>query len=302
MTRIRKCRSKKRNPNGGGCGDPQCPEGPKTKVAVPREGALPPLPPKKSAPASPSSGALPRTGALPPLRPKENNRMEEALTNKNLDKFIQAKEAQRQAQAQAQKREEEAQRRANLETQIAAIDKTHLENFSTVEDMSMKLREMYPGVELALSDTDEKVNQEHGLREICVVSIMVEEPTLRNKGVGTHMRRTILKFADEHNYMVSGDPTTEGDGTIKQDQVSTEEWNAHCLAHRERLIEWYMRYGYEYNHLNSYAGKNDPLRNTPFPKDEEWGKQFNPEAVKVLRKAGAYVRWPNGEVPESWKA
>lgn len=178
MTRVQKCRSKNRNPNGGGCGDPQCPEGRNRDIdeavrfvdlsayvaareALEEETPLPPL-------SLPSGSTRPtRNLALPGASPRER---------------------------------------------IAKIDQTHIPSYPDAASLEEGLNTLYRGygsVTLILV-------KEQGLQFVEVEWMEVKKE-FRGLGVGRHMRACILKFGDENNYPVAGTPTPAGDGTVSQE-------------------------------------------------------------------------------------
>jgi GNAT superfamily N-acetyltransferase len=125
---------------------------------------------------------------------------------------------------------------------------------------------------------------------------------VRGTGIGRHMRATILKFADEHNYVVTGTPTESGDGSLSRTDDNKDEFKAHALAHKARLEKFYLDSGYEYNYAYVPVSSKNYWTNEPYPRNEEWVQKLNPAAARFLQDSGFYVRWPNNEIPKNWKA
>lgn len=278
MLKIKKCQSKKHNL--GGCGDPRCPEGLSIKAA-----------------------------------------MDEAVDNHDLNSFLAAKDLEnaktpylriKHGIAEMTFSEEGKHavfkfiaNRPEAVQHIQSIDKTHLPSFDSVSEMQTYLQDLYrPYAYVSLRDyTDANSWRPSGydLKRLSVADLGVDAD-VRGMGVGRHIRATVLKFADEHNYVVTGTPTEAGDGTVERRSDNYEEYKAHCLAHKARLEKFYLDTGYEYNYACWNYSEKDYWTGEPYPSDENWEKKLHPTAITFLRDSGSYIRWPNGEVPENWKA
>lgn len=189
---------------------------------------------------------------------------------------------------------------------IRDIDQKDLPSFTEIGDLANHLNSLYrPYAEVVISPI--VGNSEAGLKALSVDDMQVDEG-LRGLGVGRHMRATILRFSDENNYAVLGIPTSAGDGTVEFEHPAFKE---HALAHRQRLEKFYLDSGYEYNYafepayhslFDPLLGRTDELTGEEYPNNPEWKEQFSPEALMTLEDSGLYVRWPNSEIPKSWKA
>lgn len=280
MGQVKKCRSKKHN--FGGCGNPRCPEGLSIKMAL-----------------------------------------EEAVENHDLNSFLAAREMQdvepsylsltRGVAKMIFSKEDKyatfqvVVKRPAVMEYIQSVDKTNLKSFESISDMERYLNGIYrPYARVSLRDYTEdnqwgKPPSGFDLKRLSVANLEVDAD-VRGQGVGRHIRATILKFADEHNYVVTGTPTESGDGTVEHTDRNDAEYKAHCIAHRERLVKFYLDTGYEYNYAVHNWGQKDYLTGEPFPEDKEWEKKLHPAAAEFLRKSGSYIRWPNNTIPDNWKA
>lgn len=277
MIKIKKCRSRKHS--SGGCGNPRCPEGLSIKAAL-----------------------------------------EEAVQKHDLNSFLQAREMtearpsyMRTENGMRQLFMTDADKsavfsypanRPNVVEQIKKIDKTSIPSFETVDDLQNHLNDLYrPYAHVRIreeTDSGRMYKNSFGLKRLGVGDMQVDAD-VRGLGVGRHMRATILKFADEHNYAVTGTPTEGGDGTMTETDTNHEEYKAHCLAHKARLEKFYLDSGYEYNYACIPFGKNF-WTGEPYPENKKWEKKLHPAAASFLRNSGFFIRWPNNEVPENWKA
>lgn len=197
--------------------------------------------------------------------------------------------------------------RPEVREHIQSIDKTQLQSFDDVDSMESYLNDLYgPYARVNLCEYKESDNtyRDSGfdLKTLSVADMRVDAD-LRGLGVGRHMRATILKFADEHNYVVTGTPTESGDGTLEHTNDNHEEFKAHALAHKARLEKFYLDSGYEYNHayIPVYPGTNY-WTGEKYERDEKWEEKLHPSAARFLRESGFYIRWPNNEIPKNWKA
>lgn len=276
MKRIKKCRSRKHS--SGGCGNPRCPEG------------------------------LSIQGA-----------MEEAVQKHDLNSFLQAREmtearlsylrtenGMRQLFLSDEKKSavfSYPATRPEVVEHIKKIDKSNIPSFETVDDLQEHLNKLYrPYGYVRIREDNDTIaakGKSFNLKRLGVGDMQVDAD-IRGLGVGRHMRATILKFADEHNYAVTGTPTEGGDGTMTETDDNREEYKAHCLAHKARLEKFYLDSGYEYNYACTPVGRNF-WTDEPYPEDREWEKKLHPAAASFLRNSGFFIRWPNGEVPENWK-
>lgn len=264
MVQIKKCQSKKHN--GQGCGDPRCPE--KTSV----EAAL-----------------------------------SEAVQYGDLNKFLAIKEQTEEnlpsglAAVIWKKKQSEEFRNQQLLLNLGQVQYnlgTELKSYPDFISLQNGLnKQFHPHAVLSVERLG---NDSSGfdLKGLSVEDMQVN-PEYRNMGIGRYMRATILKFADENNYVVTGIPTDRGDGSIKSYE---EGFLEHALAHRTRLENWYLNHGYEYNYAFSAAGSPDPLTGGTYPTDPSWENKLHPAAIEYLRESGFYIRWPNNKVPENWKA
>jgi GNAT superfamily N-acetyltransferase len=184
---------------------------------------------------------------------------------------------------------------------IKKIDKTQLQSFDSVKNMESHLNDLYRPY--AYVSIKEYASDDNGLdlKRLSVANMHVDAD-LRSMGIGRHLRATILKFADEHNYVVTGTPTDKGDGTIDRNYDNEEEFQANALAHKARLEKFYLDFGYEYNYAYSHQTERELWSGELKPKDSEWEKKLNPSAAEFLRLSGVYVRWPNNKVPQNWSA
>lgn len=279
MVKIKKCKSIRHR--FGGCGNPRCPEGLSIKAAL-----------------------------------------DDAVKNHDLNSFLAAKEME--GAKPSYLRIDQGMMNMMLATEekvatfkypisrpevyehIKNIDKTNVPSFEDIKSMESYLNNLYdPYARVRLHEYKEsETYRDSGfdLKRLSVGDMRVDAD-LRGLGVGRHMRATVLKFADEHNYVVTGTPTESGDGTMERTDDNHEEFKAHALAHKARLEKFYLDSGYEYNHAyipvspgtNYWTGEK-------YERDVEWEKKLHPAAARFLHDSGFYVRWPNNEIPKNWKA
>ena len=274
MVEVKKCRSKKHQI--GGCGDPRCPEGLSIQTAV-----------------------------------------EEAVKNHDLSSFLNAREMQDAQPTFLSIRhgiinmvlsgdgkeimfKYPAKRLAAIEA-VKSIDKTDLRSFDDPREMENYLNNLYRPYGYVRLHPVEDTESGHDLKLLYVGNMQVDAD-VRGLGIGRHMRAMILRFADEHNYVVTGTPTESGDETLERTGDNEEEFKAHALAHKARLVKFYLDSGYEYNYAYRPYDKKSYWTGEPHPVDEEWEKKLNSAAAEFLRESGFYVRWPNGEIPANWMA
>lgn len=279
MVSVKKCQSKKHAM--GGCGSPRCPEGMSIQAAL-----------------------------------------DHAVNNHDLNSFLKAKDMENvqptflsiekgmlMMSLGDEQTGDYAQfifpaDRPEVAEHVSAIDKTIIPSFDSVDDMEDYLNDTYyPYAKVSLIEYDETrsfLNSGRGLRGLTVADMGVDAD-LRGMGVGRHMRATILKFADENNYVVTGTPTESGDGTVEKTVENQEVYKENCLAHKARLEKFYLDSGYEYNYAFAPSGKNY-WTDEPYPRNDEWEKKLHPAAANLLRNSGFYIRWPNNTIPDNWKA
>lgn len=276
MVKVKKCRSRKHS--FGGCGSARCPEGMSIKAAL-----------------------------------------DDAVRNHDLNSFLEARDIELDSirppmlvmnrgmvdlMLTAEGKSAQFKYPANRPLAVKAIkkiDKSHLPSFDDVKSMEAYMNDLYhPYAHVSLKEYNDK-NNDLDLNRLSVASMHVDAD-LRGVGVGRHMRAIIMKYADGHNYVVTGTPTEQGDNTISRDYDNHEEFKAHALAHKARLEKFYLDSGYEYNYAYAPKSPKDYWTGEPMPKNDEWEKKLNPAAAQFLRDSGMYIRWPNNEVPQNWEA
>lgn len=274
MVQIKKCQSKKHD--FGGCGDPRCPEGMSIQAAV--DDAV------KNRDLNSFLAARELQGATPVALERDRGLMSLTFASNG-------KQAQFNYPAN----------RPEVAEHIRSIDKNNLLSFDNAESMKAYLNRLYDPY--ACVDFHEYVDNHSGfdLKRLSVADMKVDAD-VRGMGVGRHMRATIMKFADEHNYVITGSPTEIGDGNMKHTKENAEEFKSHALAHKARLVKFYLDSGYEYNYALDTFRYVDYWTNEPFPQDGEWEKKLHPDAANFLRHSGHYIRWPNNKVPKNWAA
>jgi GNAT superfamily N-acetyltransferase len=274
MVQIKKCQSRKHK--FGGCGNPRCPEGLSIKAAL--EDAVNKHDLNAFLAAKDMVGAKPSSLLL-----------DRGMLNMHLSKKDQYASFKFPVT------------RPDAVEYVRSIDKKDLRSFSSADEMQDYLNDLYRPY--ANIRTHEYIDERSGynLKRISVSDMSVDAD-MRGMSIGRHMRATVLKFADENNYVVTGTPTESGDGTMEHTNSNEEEFKAHALAHKARLEKFYLDSGYEYNYAFAPYGKGDYWTGEPFPRDTEWEKKLHPDAAHFLRDSGFYVRWPNNEIPKNWKA
>lgn len=274
--KIKKCRSKKHS--YGSCGDPRCPEGLSIQAAL-----------------------------------------ETAARDKNLSEFFAIREksdiqpthlgldngfARLWVQTKGKGEDKPlifVADRPAVRAAASKINRTTIPSFKTVKEMEAHINDLYrPYAHVSLREYH---NQKLGVTRLSVADMKVDAD-LRGQGIGQWIRSTITKHCDENGYIITGTPTNGGDGSMEQFDSNYEEYKAMALAHRQRLINFYLRNGYEYNYAvdNYDNGHGDYWTKEPFPKNQEWVDQFNPEAQNFIAESGSYIRWPNGVIPKTMLA
>lgn len=274
MVKVKKCRSRKHS--FGGCGSSRCPEGMSIKAAL--DDAV-------------KNHDL---NSFLDARDIELKTVKHPMVNLdrgmiNLMMVTEGKSAQFKYPAN----------RPLVVKEIKKIDKTQLQSFDDVKSMESHLNDLYrPYAYVSIKEYAGNDN-ELNLKRLSVANMHVDAD-LRGMGVGRHIRATILKFADEHNYVVTGTPTDMGDGTLDRNHDNEEEFKANALAHKARLEKFYLDSGYEYNYAYSPQSPRELWSGELKPTDSDWEKKLNPSAAEFLRHSGVYVRWPNNKVPQNW--
>ena len=268
MVTIRKCRSLKHRL--GGCGDPKCPEGLSLKAAL-----------------------------------------DEALKSNDLDAYFTAREKESLRATRLLGRDgwgtlsvedkngKEAKvriplARKDLVEQVKAIDKNIIPSFNSIDEFRAYVEKVY-GKAVVYSLVQDAKDDNHYPVEVLGVSQITVAPDVRGLGISNHLKKILVKYADEHNAIITGTPTNSGDGTIIEGQ---EGWHDNALAHRERLIRSYKKFGYEKNPCFSFSDKTDYLTGEPHEYDREQISKFTPVAQRMLSNTGIWVRWPNGVIPK----
>lgn len=273
MAQIRKCQSRKHS--FGGCGNPRCPEGLSIEAAM--DNAV------KNHDLNAFLEARDMVGAEPTFLTMKRGFLNMHLSTE--DKFAAFRFP--------------ADRPEALDY-VRSINKTQIPSFTSSDEMEDYLNNLYsPYARIRTHEYTDKAG--FNMKRLSVGDMHVDAD-LRGEGIGRHMRATVLKFADDHNYVVTGTPTESGDGTMPEDSLDQEKLKEHALAHKARLVKFYLDSGYEYNYAYAPVGKGDYWTGEPFPRDPEWEKKLHPEAAHFLRESGFYVRWPNNEIPKNWKA
>jgi hypothetical protein len=266
-----KCRSRKHNPYGRGCTSPRCPEGLYVKKVV-----------------------------------------ADALKNADVNAYLTARQMEHNpAQVVSVKKGVATIRvegatpltvsgpinRIELREQLTAMDKTSVPSFTNLKDLSSHVEELYsPYLTMRLSYKEDR----QGRKSLYVADMNVDAD-LRSTGMGRHVRHMLAKHCDANNIMLFGTPTEAGDRSYDSErysQVSPEEHAERSMAHKQRLIRYYEKTGYERNWAFKYVTRVDYLTNKPHDTNPEWKEKFNSQALTLLADAGEYVRWPNGEIPK----
>lgn len=280
MVKIKKCKSLKHS--FGGCGNPRCPEGLSIKAAL------------DTAVKNYDLNSFLETREMEDARPSylriDRGMMNMTMATKEKSVLFKYPVS-----------------RPEVKEHIQSIDKSQLQSFDDVDSMERYLNNLYgPYARVDLHEYKDSDNayRDSGfdLKRLSVGDMRVDAD-LRGMGVGRHMRATVLKFADEHNYVVTGTPTESGDGTLEQTNDNHEEFKAHALAHKARLEKFYLDSGYEYNHayVPVYPG-TDYWTGEKYERDTKWEEKLHPAAARFLYDSGFYVRWPKNEIPKNWKA
>lgn len=277
MVQIKKCRSVRHHL--GGCGDPRCPEGLSIKAAM------------KEAVDNKDVAAFLKARALLDGKPTA------LFVDKGFNSlYVQNRETKEETQVRFVASRPEIAKAVN-----EALDRTVFPSFETIDELTSYINDAYrPYARLQVYDYEDEVK---GFKRLSVASMHVDAD-LRSQGIGKYMRKLLCKFADEKGYILTGTPTNSGDGSIEHTNDNEEEFKAHAIAHRNRLIKFYLDNGYEYNYayIPVDYSRGDYWTKEPYPENQEWVDKLNPDAQKFLSQSGFYIRWPNGEIPKNMLA
>jgi hypothetical protein len=266
-----KCRSRKHGRAGGGCTSPRCPEGLYVKKVL--EDAL------KNADIN----------AYLTARQMEGNRAEVLSVEKGVATIHVDGETPLVVSGPIN--------RVGLREQLTGLDKTIVPSFNDLGGLSEGVKKLYsPYLSMRLTYSEDRQG-----RKALYVSDMNVDADLRSTGMGRHVRAMLAKHCDENNIMLFGTPTEAGDRSYdgeRLSQVSPEEHKERSLVHKQRLVRYYERSGYERNWGFQYVDRVDTLTGLPHEENLGWREKFNDQGLKLLENAGEYVRWPNGRIPE----
>ena len=258
---IRKCQSKKHLT--GGCGDPQCPEGLSIQVAL-----------------------------------------QDALKNDDIVAYLEARGKLKQKPERVKKVNGYVEidfgpvkhgkhavalvepNRPEFKTAIAGLDKTKILSFGNIRRIEAYFNEKYAGA--ATVKLTVKKDVETGWAELHVMNLNVDSD-LRGLGIGTEIRKTLIRHADEQGYILGGSPTSAGDGSTARTGAYDPEWEASAEAHRQRLVKFYLKHGYILNPSEKSATK-----------ENSDGLTSNAKAFLTTIEA-KYIKLPNGVYPEGMR-
>lgn len=274
MVQIKKCRSKKHQ--FGGCGDPRCPEGLSIDVAI-----------KTAAKKGDVNGFL-KARSLKDIKPEILTVTDGFANLSVVDKTTFEREKFRFVVD-----------RPEVRKAIDEMDRRTIHSFDTIDNLERYLNSEYSSYASIHVFVNE--SESLGVTRYSVGDLHVDAD-LRGMGIGGYFRKTLTKFADEHNSILTGTPTNEGDGSIENTDRRDAEFKAHALAHRNRLVKFYEKHGYEYNYAFEPAIDKDYWTGDENPVNKQWVDQLNKSGQDFLKDSESYIRWPNGEIPESMKA
>jgi GNAT superfamily N-acetyltransferase len=270
-TVIRKCQSKKHLQ--GGCGDPKCPEGLSLQVAL--EDALA---------NNDISAYLDAKGKLhekPKYVSKVNGWVEMDFGKVQGHPVLAIVEPNR----------------PEVKAAIAKLDKNEILSFHTLKRLESYFDHRYGGA--ATVKLDIREDKGHGWKELHVVNLNVDAD-LRGLGIGTQIRRTLIRHADEHGYILGGTPTSSGDGSKRRTEAYDPELDQHVAAHQERLRKFYVKHGY----IRNPCTRDYQIQDTDEAKTyrETESAKLTEDAQKWFRNRDAsYIKLPNGEYPTGMK-
>lgn len=251
----------------GGCGDPKCPEGLSIKLAL-----------------------------------------ENALASGDLDAYFSARELQSVKATHLRKTEgwgkltviDRAGRTAFVKVKLArkdfvdqvkAVDKTVVPSFDGYDELNQYVSTLYgKSVYYNLHHYPKSDREAHERISVGQISV---DADIQNLGISNHLKSILVRYADEHDVIISGTPTNKGDGTLQEGE---EGWLENALAHRARLVRSYKKFGYVENVCFEWS---QPDYLTGEEQTVNWDEvnKFTLEARGSLRDAGMWVRWPNGVIP-----
>ncbi len=280
VNRIKKCQSRKHN--FGGCGDPKCPEGLSIKAAL-----------------------------------------DTAVKNGDLDAFFTVKEQSNLKVSglygtwgwgDLHVSEPTTGRSANVKVKLnrsefveatRAIDKTIIPSFNSLSefrawvDGTYGFGVYYDLVEYKTADNAYFGRPDMGMDVISVAQIIVDAD-IQGMGISNHLKTALVKYADEHNVILSGTPTNSGDGKLQEGQ---EGWVENALAHRARLERSYQKFGYIKNPCASRRYNSvDYLTREKSKYDWAGSRKFTEKAEYFLREQGDWIRFPKETIPPKFLA
>lgn len=279
MATVKKCRSRKHRSYTGGCGNPRCPEGLYEKQVI------------ADAIANQDVAAYLAARGLQDKK-KVLKKVEHGVAVLRVeDPDSEVGAAWVSAPINRHKIREE----------LKAIDKNVVPSFENLEELHDHAKSLYGNFLNLRLHYEETV---YGWKNICVTDMEVDAD-MRGAGIGYHVRKMLAKHCDEKGIILTGTPSDGGDrsySTYYRSQVSEAEHHERAIAHKQRLIDYYLRSGYEKNYGFRYASHLDFLTDQPHETNPEWREQYNIAAQRFLMDAGEYIRWPNQIPPASMLA
>jgi hypothetical protein len=274
--RIRKCQSRKHKI--GGCGDPKCPEGLSIKAAL--TAAVP-------------SGDL---DAFFTMKEQERLRGGSLFGSWGWGKlYVTEPKSGRQAMIKVKLN------RPEFVEAIRSIDKTNTPSFENLKSLNEWVDSTYgTGVYYDLREYKSNPNNKKlgipdmGMDVISVAQITVDAD-IQGIGISNHLKRVLVRYADEHNVILSGTPTNMGDGSIEEGE---DGWVENALAHRARLERSYQKNGYIRNPCVVHRPAVDYLTKKKEKYDFEGASHFPEKAQRFLYDRGDWIRFPKGKIPK----
>lgn len=164
--------------------------------------------------------------------------------------------------------------------------------FGSVSELNEHLRDLYHPAATAWVASSERDGYIY-------VDALQTAPEVRGMGLATRIRETITAYADEHDLIVGGTPTTSGnDDTFEPDRETEREewvvWRKKSDEHRLLLERFYRKHGYVENpYFVSSETVGEPA--TPIEGLNERGVEF------LSRFPFRFVRFSNLVVPAKFR-
>lgn len=187
--------------------------------------------------------------------------------------------------------------RPEVEKAVDRVNKTLTPSFTTMEDLSNFVEELYGRENVTYRFIDHShLGGDSGALHYTVADLYVQAD-LRGKGIGSHVLRMVNKYADENNLILDLVPSEVGAGNIVRTLKNEDKYETERRQYHIGLKKFYTNHGYVAN--PGYHGRGtDLLTGERFPIDTEFVNRLNRASAQALEN-GLMVRFPNNKIPKT---